>query len=842
MRCKKSFLLILLIALVLNSYSQNKGNTIDLKNILETLSKEHLVTFNYLDTDLALLKIIPPQNKLSLQEKLDYISKKTQLNFLFVTKNYISVVKSRIEEKMICGILIDYDTKEKISNASIHFTGTNNFTVSDKKGFFELPANTTASSIEINHLAYDKIVLETNDLATTNCTEILLKAKSSQLNEVVAEVFLTKGISKKTNGSFEIQPKKFGILPGLTEPDVLQTLQQLPGIISVDETVSNINVRGGSHDQNLFLWNEIRLFQTGHFYGLISILNPNLANKITVIKNGTSAFYDESVSSTVTIETSSDSISSTSSVGVNMINIDFNTTVKTSKKSSLQISGRRADTDLFASPTYKNYYQRIFQNTVVTTLSDNKNIDFTTDKKFYFYDGTLQFKQQIKENTSLLFNALAVSNQLDIHQSKNENNSVIQKSSFLEQQTLGGSLVFATHWNSKNSSKLIMYGSFYKINAKNESITGNQIFTQENSVLDTGIKIENSHILSPIFTFKNGYQFNEIGIRNYDQVNTPAFSKNTKEVLQKHALITELHYLSPNNKLHTSFGIRSNYITKFQKYIFEPRLQMDYQVSNSFSTQLLGEIKHQTSSQIIDLQQDFLGVEKRRWVLSNNTDIPIITSNQLSIGFTFKKKNWLLSIDNFYKKVEGINSKSQGFQNQLEFENIIGQYTVIGSEFLIQKQIFNFTSWLNYSLTKNTYTFESYVPPKFPNNFEIQQYVGMGLIYDYKQFKIALGSKLFTGKPVTLPSNNNITNNEITYDEPNSQRLKNYFQTNISAGYNIDLKTHMKLQMGTSIQNIFNSKNIINQYFRINQNTQNIEKINTFSLQRTPNAFVRLTF
>ena len=42
-------------------------------------------------------------------------------------------------------------------------------------------------------------------------------------------------------------------------------------------------------------------------------------------------------------------------------------------------------------------------------------------------------------------------------------------------------------------------------------------------------------------------------------------------------------------------------------------------------------MKSQTTTQIIDFQNDFLGVEKRRWVMANNDDIPVITSQQLVI-------------------------------------------------------------------------------------------------------------------------------------------------------------------------------------------------------------------
>jgi len=79
------------------------------------------------------------------------------------------------------------------------------------------------------------------------------------LPEVVISNYLTSGIVKDNTGSIIIKPNAFGILPGLIEPDVLQTIQALPGILSVDETVSNINVRAGTNDQNLLLWDAIKM-------------------------------------------------------------------------------------------------------------------------------------------------------------------------------------------------------------------------------------------------------------------------------------------------------------------------------------------------------------------------------------------------------------------------------------------------------------------------------------------------------------------------------------------------------------------------------------------------------
>jgi hypothetical protein len=59
---------------------------------------------------------------------------------------------------------------------------------------------------------------------------------------------------------------------------------KLYGVESTNESIANINVRGGTNDQNLMLWDNIKMYHSGHFFGLISAYNPNVTNKITVSK------------------------------------------------------------------------------------------------------------------------------------------------------------------------------------------------------------------------------------------------------------------------------------------------------------------------------------------------------------------------------------------------------------------------------------------------------------------------------------------------------------------------------------------------------------------------------
>ena len=842
----KRLFLWLCFSFFLTVNAQEEGEAMILKEIFYTIQKKHHVQFNFIEEEIAVFKIIPPNNKFSLKQKLKYITEKTQLNFQFIDANYISVVNDKKLDKPLCGYLFDKEANEPIEGVYIKIKNTEIATTTNKNGYFELFYK-SEKLIEISHLSFETIEISSESIYKTNCPKLYLIPKIQEIQEINVENYLTKGVSKKTDATIEIKPKTLGLLPGLTEADVLQTMQQIPGITSTNESISNINVRGGSHDQNLFTWNGIKLYQTGHFFGLISAINPNLSNKVSISKNGTSAFLSEGVSSNIAISTHDNWIHDTeNSIGINMINADFYSRIKTSKTSNLEVSGRRSITDFYQSPTYKSYYNRIFQNSTVTNISNNQNLNFSTNEKFYFYDFSAQFHQKIGDNTNLFIDFITISNQLELVQTKTENNINSIRNSNLNQNTYGGSLHFKTNWNTRNLTEFSAYASQYKIDALNESITNEQILNQENTILDTGIRIENNHFINDSFHFSNGYQYNETGIRNVDIINSPVFSRKVKDVLRVHALILAGKYTSKNKKLQTTLGLRSNYIEQFGQFIIEPRLQLKQQLNPKFFIEVLAEKKHQTSSQIINLQSDFFGVENRRWTQANNSDVPIITSNQASISINYKYNRWLISLDNYYKKVDGISSRSQGFQNQLEFLKINGNYTVLGTEFLIQKQFKKITTWISYTFTDNKYDFKTYNPAVFPNNFEIKHHVASALIYDYKRIKFAVGGKWFTGKPNTELNSNSPTFPtpeiaEIDYKNPNSSNLDAYLQINISGSYAFILGKNAKLNLGFSVQNVLNNQTSINQFYKIDNNSS-INEINTFMLERTPNAFIRYSF
>lgn len=840
MLVKKNLFSLLFLFLFLFAHAQQEVELYPLKVILDAISAKHNIKFNFIDEELIIYQIVPPKANLSLSEKIDYIESKTGLKIKKINQSYYSVYNNRKLDKPLCGYLLDTELGLPIEYATIKVINNNVIVFSDEKGYFELPL-VSSNGIEISHLNFEKKIISLNELYVSDCPKIKLIPIIQKLDEIITQRYLTSGIYKKNDGVIEIKPKKFGILPGLIEPDVLQTIQQIPGINSVDESISNINVRGGTNDQNLFLWNGIRMFQTGHFFGMISAFNPSLAQTISVNKNGTSAFYGESVSSLVAIDSHSKTIEKTnSSVSSNLINAEFYSKIKVSEKANFTISGRRSLTDFYNSQTYRNLRNRVFQNTIVTNLNSNQTIDVATDEKFYFYDFAPQYQQKIGTKSELTIDAIVIKNSLFLNQST----LTASKKSDLLQENFGATIKWKTNWNKNHSTEASTYASYYLLNSKNESIENNQILIQENKVLDLGFLLKNSHRISKTLTLNNGYQLDEVGVTNLDEINSPVFSRKSSKVMLTHSLIAEGIFETENKKTIAKVGFRGNYFEPFKTFIIEPRIQFNQALSKNIRFEIQAEQKSQTISQVIDLQQDFLGIEKRRWTLSDNASIPIQRSIQISVGFTFKKNNWLITLDNFYKKVSGITTSSQQFQNQFEFVKTSGDFQVLGSEFLIQKNFGKFYSWLSYSYNDNKYYFKSLQPNEFINNFELKHSISWAGIYEWNTIKFALGCKWHTGKPITTPISTMVdtTNPTIVYNSPNNENLKDFFQLNFSASKNWIINKTLSLETNASVLNLLNSKNSINRFYRVNSTNNTVESVDIYALELTPNVNVKLRF
>jgi hypothetical protein len=410
----------------------------------------------------------------------------------------------------------------------------------------------------------------------------------------------------------------------------------------------------------------------------------------------------------------------------------------------------------------------------------------------------------------------------------------------LSQTNLGASASYEYRWNNKHVATIQGYFSRYGLKAVNFDVINDQRLIQENIVTDGGLKLNFRTMINDEFDISYGYQYFETGIENADQLNNPSYSRNIKKVVGTHAGYTEGNYHSGNTTINA--GLRVNYYDKIEHVRFEPRLVFNQKLTEELLLEVLGEMKSQAASQEIDFQTDFLGIEKRRWVLTDDVTIPLIKSKQVSAGLYYTLSSFLASIVGYYKTVDGIASRSQGFQNQFEFVRTSGSYNVKGIDVLLNQKFTNLSTWASYSFSHNDYYFPELAPTTFRSNLNLVHVGSMGTSYKLKQFEFAVGVNYHTGRPYTTPVDGvNIVNNEIVYQSPNSSRLSNYARLDFSGRYTFALSRDVNGIFGVSVWNVLDRRNAIDSYYRI-ESPEQISRVDRRALSFTPNMMFRVQF
>jgi len=835
MKWSKKIVFVTLFLWCLQGIAQIKNGV----ELLAYLEDNYEVNFNYLPEEVAqvLISFTLDENA-EISAILNQIHLQTNLIFENYKPKYYNV---RLQKYSYCFEFIDFSTNKPIPQLQF-LVNKEDFYKSNAFGKVFISNTANITDFSIVDFNYSLAEASTSKQTDISCQKVYVMEVES-LNEVIITDYLTKGISIGNDMAIRIKPSQMGSLPGLVQPDAFHSLQYIPGIMSANESIAEINTRGGTHDQNLMLWNGVRMYQTGHFFGMISALNSFAPNEIKVYKNGSSARYNEGLSSVVDITTFSEfDAENSSTIHANLLGTSLATSQQLNNRWKIDAAMRVSFTNAFTSPTYQQFSERVFQNTDV--FLPNQDAIETSNIDFYFQDLSVNVQHKVTEKDVLKFGFLGFQNQLDF----DEINSITNEraANFLSQDSYMGMFNWEHIWNAKNKSEVQFSGSFYNLEGFNSSILTAQSIEQKNEIIDLKLSLIHQLQFAEEKQLMLGYDYQEIGITNQNQVDFPSIFQSDKKVVEIHSLFAEWEQKAANNKLQIQFGLRSNYYSRINKLVLEPRFNLAYQLNGGHQLLLLGEQKHQSISQLIEQQQDFFGVDQRRWSLNNKDAFQLAKSQQLEMGWQYTSRSWLLQSQVYYKTVEGFNSKSQGFQNQLELVNIIGSYTTYGWESLLQKKWKNLRLWTNFSFSKNDYSFEGFSPSIFPNNFELSLANSSGISYQQEQFSISIGSRFHTGRPYTTVNENSPIidiefNPSIQFNSPNQENLPVYLQINASADYSIPFNKS-ELKFGASVMNIFNRRTSLNEFYELNNSADTILTRRLRNLGFTPNFFATYYF
>ncbi len=862
------------ILIYFSSYSQKKikleYKKTHLEVILKELEESYDIKFSF-NPKIVKNKKISISDNGNLNNILQKIQNQTSLIIEKINYRYYVIRNKSIEHTIsICGYLYDDHTKKPLSEAFIFNDDRSKTITSNPRGYFHLSSVKPNDTISIHFLGYDDKHFIAKELENQSCEKIYLSQNDFKLSEVLITEYITSGFSKgQVNGAINIEPSKLGILPQLVEPDVLQSLQFLPGIQSPTETAAGLHIRGGTPDHNLILWDGIKMYNTGHFFDLLSIFNPHITDDIKLFKSNTEAKYGGRISGVIDIKSKDEiPVDSHAGIGFNMTNGDAYIQVPISKDFGLIISRRRSFTDVFQTSTFQSYSQRAFQHINVFMDDQKEQLDqeaIEDSNVFFFKDFTVKAIANISETAKFTASNILTSNKLDYDFNLiniggfNELFNTKQKDD-LKFVNKGTSASWNKKWSNTFSQTIQGYFSSYDFDysgrrESNFSSDGVIFFEndiiEKNEIRDVGASVHFDWKINPKSNFISGYNFstNNVSYKAHYSFTNRTYNETGHNIT--HAIYGDYKFLF-GKRTRINIGLRGNYFSIVDKVYWEPRMNVAYTLFNNFEIKISGEHKSQVTSQIENfLPSDFM-LDNQIWLLADSQFVSMLKSGQTSIGFVFNKNGWHIDIESYYKKVVGLTSYANGFNGTQDLTE--GESETVGVDLLIKKKINNYRTWIGYSFTDQNFNFrETNNEKSFPGNFDITHHLSWVHSYLWRNFEFSLGWNIRTGRPYTPAIGIlEIEPNLFTFDfeDINSARLDTYHRLDFSASYKFSLfkKENWISKISFSLFNLYSHENTLNRVYSILPDNSNrngtffLQETNTLSSTITPNLSFRIDF
>lgn len=872
------FTLLLCISLVTSAQevtvaTPNKYTSIH--ELAQSFSVTHNLQFSYDVERMQKSYILTPELTLSFSSFKELL-KSIQVDLEEEdSDNYLLIQTSN--EISYCAILRDKNTSFEIPDVLV-MQGDSYLGTTDISGQINLEIMPGAL-ITLSYTGYT-----TQNVIVTqkeNCELFLLENNVQELDEIVLTNYLTRGIVKNKNSSLTVSPKALAILPGLVEPDIFQSLQLIPGISSPEEDPGALHIRGGTPDQNLILWDGIKMYQNSHFFNQISSFNPYITKKVNVYRGGTSVRYGDRISGVIDMQSDDDLFNGfKAGLGVNLLGGDAYLKIPISKKLGLLVAGRRSLTDLYESFTFNSLSSKVFQNSRVNASSSRAE----SGLNYFFSDYNIKLSYKPKEDHSYSWSFISVENQLKNISKRSENGIEEEAEDRLKRINPGGSFTWRREKQGFTTKQFQLYLSNYlsdytfnnKITNTNTSENTSEEVQRENIVTELGydlfydipfgkkhhVLLGHQTVITAVDNFVSNIQRDSNGVEEIP-ISNPLFGESNFGT--KVGLIAYGEYRFHSEHVLFSAGVRTDYNNLSEQAITEPRIYSTVKVNNNLRLTGSLERKNQSFSQISTPEisgegssffnslstvnrfwsdQSFAGDFFAPWVIQK--------SDQFTLGALYDKNGWSFELESYYKRINNTIPISDTFLTSIYFiENrdllTTGKAKRFGIDLLVKKQILDYRVWMSYSFGKNNVKYEDLQSEYFPEVFDQRHRFNISQTYKYKRFEFALGWTYGSGLPSnklssgTINEINNIKANNLFY----SKRLPDYHRLDLSSLYHFESVGRWNSKIGFSIRNLYNRKQLLQQTYSIVQddnNNRTIKEVSNRTLGFTADLVFRISF
>lgn len=751
--------------------------------------------------------------------------------------NYLVLAQQAKQKQLIEGTLKDIDSGDPIVGAQVVIPKTGAGVLTNEKGYFRLEVPNDIYAVEFRYVGYETVsyIVAFSPYSQNSDIETEMLPSQTELRAVT----VTAEGSERNVKSIVPGIEKLGIetikeLPAfLGEVDPVKSLTTLPGVSTVGELSSGINVRGGETGQNLIIQDGAVIYNPTHLFGFFSAFNPDFVSDVALYKGGGPANFGGRVSSVLDVKLrNGDAVRHRVTGGAGLVASRLGIEGPIVKnKASYLIGGRVSYSDWLLKAT------------------DNLQL---VNSSAEFYDVTAKVFTTINSN-----------NFLSITGYRSNDSFRLASDSTIGWGTTNGSIRWDHKFNESLLSTLTLSSSNY--HSSIQSVDFAEAFLYQNSINNIWLKYDMALASSEDFDMNFGIEGNAIklepgkiepaaGVKNVlpvdlnDQngLESAAYWQGNINLSEKWALgagIRYSHFVRFGEDMIYKYDY-NNIIGRYPAVLdsvnfgkgeiistyggFEPRISLRYLINEGASLKASFyrsyQYLHLISNTTTSVPQDY-------WVTSGPGLKPA-KGDQVSLGY-FRNLDgdaFEFSVEGYYKETENAVDYIEGadisLNKYLEGGLVSGKGVAYGLEVLARKNKGVMYGWVSYTYSRSLRQFKSVNQLESINNGDYypsayDQPHNLSVILNFKLGPATIFSGNFsysTGRPITIPVSKfsyDAYLSVLNYSERNEYRIPDYHRLDLSLTFKGKPKKNFRFRGDWvfSVINVYARKNAYSIFF-----------------------------
>lgn len=274
--------------------------------VFEEIMTRSGLNFVYPSSLLKGLRVSVDADNKPLEAVLNEMFRDTGIVYRMRGDNIILSRRKAAENATVSGFVREEGSEEPLVGVIVTGADGKSRTATNSMGFYSLTLPCGPQSLTFSYMGYEPQSTRPFTLTAGRNVDVNLIPFATKLSEVEVLASPNRNLSMSTPsiGSLKVSNAAIASTPVIFgESDVIKTIQLEPGVSAGIEGTAGMYVHGGNTDENLYMLDNIPLYQVNHFGGLFSAFNVEALRNVDFYKSSFPARYDGRLSSFMDVNT-----------------------------------------------------------------------------------------------------------------------------------------------------------------------------------------------------------------------------------------------------------------------------------------------------------------------------------------------------------------------------------------------------------------------------------------------------------------------------------------------------------------------------------------------------------